>query len=106
VTNVEPGGMRTDYAGRSLRVAARRIADYEPTAHQAEKILGGHAGHEGGDPAKVAAAILRIAGASDAPVQLLLGADAVHYATQARARFEEEFGRWVALSLSTAFDEA
>jgi hypothetical protein len=38
-------------------------------------------------------------------VQLLLGADAVHYATQARARFEEEFGRWAALSLSTSFDE-
>ncbi|HET6970942.1 MAG TPA: oxidoreductase [Phenylobacterium sp.] len=105
VTNVEPGGMRTDYAGRSMRVTARKIPDYAATAHNAEKILGEHAGSEAGDPAKVAAAILRIAGASDAPVQLLLGADAVHYATQARARFEEEFGRWVALSLSTAFDE-
>lgn len=104
VTNVEPGGMRTDYAGRSLRVATRKINDYAETAHMAEKILGGHSGHEGGDPAKVAAAILRIAGAEDAPVQLLLGADAVHYATQARARFEEEFGRWVQLSLSTGFD--
>jgi NAD(P)-dependent dehydrogenase (short-subunit alcohol dehydrogenase family) len=104
VTNVEPGGMRTDYAGRSMRVTARRIDAYAESAHQAEKILGEHAGQEGGDPAKVAAAILRIAGAADAPLQLLLGADAVHYATQARARFEEEFGRWVAVSLSTAFD--
>ncbi|MDB5447705.1 MAG: short-chain dehydrogenase/reductase [Phenylobacterium sp.] len=104
VTNVEPGGMRTDYAGRSLTVTQRKIADYDQTAHNAERILGGHAGQEGGDPAKVAAAILRIAGAEDAPVQLLLGADAVHYATQARSAFEEEFGRWAALSLSTAFD--
>jgi len=104
VTNVEPGGMRTDYAGRSLTVTARKIADYDATAHNAERILGGHAGQEGGDPAKVAAAILRIAGAADAPVQLLLGADAVHYATQARAAFEEEFGRWASLSLSTGFE--
>ena len=104
IENCSSGGMRTDYAGRSLRVAARKIDDYAETAHMAEKILGGHSGHEGGDPAKVAAAILRIAGAEDAPVQLLLGADAVHYATQSRARFEEEFGRWVQLTLSTGFD--
>jgi len=103
VTNVEPGGMRTDYAGRSLRVTERKIADYDATAHNAERVLGGHSGQEGGDPAKVAAAILRIAGAADAPVQLLLGADAVHYATQTIAAFQEEFGRWAALSLSTGF---
>lgn len=105
VTNVEPGGMRTDYAGRSLRVPTRRIADYEATAHNAERILGEHAGHESGDPAKVAAAIVKIAGAPDAPLHLLLGADAVHYATQAQAAFQEEFGRWAPLSLSTAFPE-
>jgi NAD(P)-dependent dehydrogenase (short-subunit alcohol dehydrogenase family) len=105
VTNVEPGGIRTDYAGRSLRVAQRRIADYDAGAHEAERVLTAKSGQEGGDPAKMAAAILRIAGAADAPVQLLLGADAVHYATQSMARFQEEFGRWAALSLSTGFGE-
>jgi NAD(P)-dependent dehydrogenase (short-subunit alcohol dehydrogenase family) len=106
VTNVEPGGMRTDYAGRSLTVTTRKIADYADTAHQAERILGEHAGHEAGDPARIAAAILKIAASPEPPVQLLLGADAVHYATQAMASFQEEFGRWAALSLSTGFDEA
>jgi NAD(P)-dependent dehydrogenase (short-subunit alcohol dehydrogenase family) len=106
VTNVEPGGMRTDYAGRSLRITAEKIADYDQTAHNAERILGGHAGAEGGDPAKVAAAILKVVDAEAPPLQLLLGADAVHYATQSMAAFQEEFGRWAALSLSTAFDEA
>ena len=105
VTNVEPGGMRTDYGGRSMRVTERKIADYDATAHNAERVLGGHSGQEAGDPAKVAAAILRIAGAADAPVQLLLGADAVHYATQSMAAFQEEFGRWAALSLSTSFTD-
>jgi NAD(P)-dependent dehydrogenase (short-subunit alcohol dehydrogenase family) len=103
VTNVEPGGIRTDYAARSLRVTARRIADYDATAHQAERVLTANSGKEGGDPGKMAAAILRIAGAPDAPVQLLLGADAVHYATQSMAAFQEAFGRWAALSLSTGF---
>ena len=103
VTNIEPGGIRTDFAGRSLRVAARKIDDYTATAHNAERTLGSHAGQEGGDPAKMAAAILRIAGQPDAPLQLLLGADAVHYATQSWAAFQEEFGRWAPLSLSTGF---
>jgi NAD(P)-dependent dehydrogenase (short-subunit alcohol dehydrogenase family) len=104
VTNVEPGGIRTDFSGRSLTVTQAKIADYDGAARNAERILGSHSGHEGGDPAKCAAAILKIAGAEDAPLQLLLGADAVHYATQARARFEEEFGRFIGLSMSTAFD--
>ena len=104
VTNVEPGGMRTDYAGRSLVVAASKIDDYEDTARNAERILGGHAGHESGDPAKVAAAILKVADAEAPPLQLLLGADAVHYATQRMAAFQEEFGRWAPVSFSTAFD--
>ena len=104
VTNIEPGGIRTDFAGRSLRVTERKIDDYTATAHNAERTLGSHAGQEGGDPAKMAAAILRIAGQPDAPLQLLLGADAVHYATQSWAAFQEEFGRWAPLSLSTGFE--
>lgn len=104
VTNVEPGGMRTDYAGRSMVVTERRIADYDGAAHAAERILTEHAGQESGDPAKVARAILTIAGAENPPLQLLLGADAVHYATQQMARFQEEIGQWAPLSLSTAFE--
>ena len=104
VTNVEPGGMRTNYAGRSLIAAERRIPDYEDGARAAERLLSSHAGQESGDPAKVAAAILKIADMDDPPRQLLLGADAVHYATAAAARLQEEFGRFAALSLSTGFD--
>jgi NAD(P)-dependent dehydrogenase (short-subunit alcohol dehydrogenase family) len=105
VTNVEPGGMRTDYAGRSLILSERRITDYDGAARNSERILGDHAGHEPGDPAKVAAAILAIAGADEPPLQLLLGADAVLYATQHLAAFQTEIGRWAKLSLSTGFDD-
>jgi NAD(P)-dependent dehydrogenase (short-subunit alcohol dehydrogenase family) len=104
VTNVEPGGMRTDYAGRSLIVTQQQIADYDGAARGAERILGDHAGHEPGDPAKVAAAILAIAGAQDPPLQLLLGADAMLYATRQLAQFQTEIGRWAKLSLSTGYE--
>jgi NAD(P)-dependent dehydrogenase (short-subunit alcohol dehydrogenase family) len=105
VTNVEPGGLRTHFAGGSMKVAERRIEDYDSSAHQAEIILAGQAGREKGDPDKAALAILQVALAPDTPLQLLLGADAVHYATAAASRFQEEFGRWAPLSLSIAADD-
>jgi NAD(P)-dependent dehydrogenase (short-subunit alcohol dehydrogenase family) len=103
VTNVEPGGMRTDYAGRSLYVTQRQIADYDGAARNAERTLAGHAGQEPNDPALAAAAILAIAGIDAPPLQLLLGADAMHYATDQLARFQAEIGVWAKLSLSTGF---
>ena len=105
VTNIEPGGIRSDFAGRSMVVAARRIDDYDGPGHDAERILKGHAGHEQGDPDRMAKAILKIAGAEAPPLQLLLGADAIHYATQAIGAFQAEIGRWAPLSLSTAYPE-
>ena len=104
LTNVEPGGMRTDYAGRSLIKTQAVIADYDGVARDAQRILADHAGHEPGDPAKIAQAILKIAGMDDPPLQLLLGADAMLYATRKLAQFQAEIGRWAPLSLSTAFD--
>jgi NAD(P)-dependent dehydrogenase (short-subunit alcohol dehydrogenase family) len=104
VTNVAPGGMRTDWAGRSLQSAVRRIAGYDGGAHEAETILRGHAGEEAGDPAQIAAAILRIAGAPDAPLQLVLGADAVGYVNAARAAFDRDLEAWMNLSLSVGFE--
>jgi len=46
-----------------------------------------------------------IAGADEPPLQLLLGADAMLYATQHLAAFHTEIGRWAKLSLSTGFDD-
>ncbi|WP_374569785.1 oxidoreductase [Phenylobacterium sp.] len=105
VTNVAPGGMRTDYAGRSLTRAQRLIDAYEATAHEAPRLLAGHAGHESGDPAKAAAAILKIADLDAPPLHLLLGADAIHYATRKIGALTAEIGDWVALSTGIAFDD-
>jgi len=106
VINVEPGGMRTDYAGRSLARAERKIADYDTTAHLSERILAGHAGQESGDPAKMARHILAVAEASAPPRHLLLGADAMHYATRHMAALLEEIGNWAPVTLDTKFDAA
>ncbi len=103
VTNIAPGGLRTDYAGRSLALSARTIDDYDRAARFARRALVEHAGQEAGDPARAAAAILAVAAAEDPPLHLLLGADAVHYATRAAAQLQTDLGEWISLSLSTAF---
>jgi NAD(P)-dependent dehydrogenase (short-subunit alcohol dehydrogenase family) len=103
VTNVAPGGMRTDYAGRSLAQARARIADYDGTARQAQIILAEHAGKESGDPARVARAILAAVDAERPPMHLLLGADALHYAEGQIAALRADIEAWRAVTLSTDF---
>jgi len=103
VTNVAPGGLRTDYASRSLRRSARIIDDYDGPGHLATQILADHAGQESGDPARAARAILEMVASETPPLHLLLGADAMHYATRAMGTFQVEMGEWATLTLSTAF---
>jgi NAD(P)-dependent dehydrogenase (short-subunit alcohol dehydrogenase family) len=104
VINVAPGGMRTDYAGRSLVRSKDRIDAYdEGPAHQAETILADHAGGEGGDPVKVAHAILSAVDMEGPPTRLLLGADALHYAEQHIEGLQADIARWREISLSTGF---
>ena len=43
--------------------------------------------------------------AGEPPLQLLLGADAMVYATRQLAAFQTEIGRWAKLTLSTGFSD-
>jgi len=105
VTNVAPGGLRTDYAGRSLTRTAARIDDYGATAHESFRLLTAGAGRERGDPARAAVAIMAAVDAPAPPLHLLLGGDAVHYATRKLGALQTEMGEWIDLTLSTAFPQ-
>lgn len=105
VTCVEPGGMRTDMFGLSM-LAERLAPDYEPTVGTVIRTNFGRPEGANGDPAKVAQAILRLAGEKQPPVHLLLGSDAVRIAAAAAAQRAEEDERWKALSVSTDFDRS
>lgn len=94
VTNVAPGGMRTEFAAARLPGAEPAIADYAGTAHVARTVLTGHHGEEPSDPAKVAAAILTAVAAEDPPLVLLLGTDALGYATHEFAMLQGQFAAW------------
>ena len=105
VTNVAPGGLRTDYAGRSLARAARMVPAYAATAHMSERIVAEHLGQEPNDPAKAGRAILAAVDADPPPRHLLLGADALRYASRYMAALQTDMGQWAELSTSVAAAE-
>lgn len=102
VTNVAPGGMRTEFAASRLMGAEPSIADYAETAHTARAVLMGHHGEEPSDAAKVAQAILAAIASPEPPLVLLLGTDALGYATREFAMLQDQVETWRHLTTSVA----
>jgi NAD(P)-dependent dehydrogenase (short-subunit alcohol dehydrogenase family) len=102
VTLIEPGGVRTDWAGPSMRVADIRRA-YRPTVG----LIADYAasGTPRSDPLKTAQAILQITQVDDPPLRLLLGSDAYAIARAADEAKIASDERWKDLTLSTDADD-
>ncbi|MEJ0097226.1 MAG: oxidoreductase [Bauldia sp.] len=103
VTVVEPGGMRTDWAGSSMHIDPVQ-PDYEATVGMVAKQLHADPDAARGDPAKVAKVILRLAAEKEPPLHLLIGTDAVFLARLAAEARAAEDARWETVSSSTDFD--
>jgi NAD(P)-dependent dehydrogenase (short-subunit alcohol dehydrogenase family) len=75
---VEPGFFRTELlTPQSTRYAASSIADYADRSASTVEAWKSMDGQQGGDPAKLAAAIVELAGGQDIPARFAAGADAV-----------------------------
>jgi NAD(P)-dependent dehydrogenase (short-subunit alcohol dehydrogenase family) len=101
VTAIEPGGFRTDWAGRSMVRAKRSIADYDAVFEPLRANRARGSGHQLGDPAKAAQAMLRILDLPDPPAHLTLGSDALRLVAAGRAAVTADLRRWEQLSRST-----
>ncbi|VXC47557.1 SDR family NAD(P)-dependent oxidoreductase [Massilia sp. 9I] len=88
ITTVEPGFFRTDFLDQSsVRYGQKVIEDY--AAHgTVENAYGAYHGKQLGDPVKLAAVVVRLAGMENPPKQFLAGSDAVAMANaELDARF-------------------
>jgi NAD(P)-dependent dehydrogenase (short-subunit alcohol dehydrogenase family) len=104
VTVLEPGGMRTDWAGSSMAVHPVSPA-YEQTVGAINALRTRLMARAASDPAKVAAVVLALVELDEPPVRLLLGSDAVRFAGQAERSRAESDARWRELSESTDYDD-
>ena len=102
---VEPGGFRTDFAGRSLTQSAEPIGDYADTAGKRRKENDTVHGTQPGDPAKAAAALIEAVESDQPPYMLLLGNDASDGFRTALHALLDEVDQWETLSRSTDFDD-
>jgi len=103
VTAVAPGAFRTDWAGRSMVRAQRSIPEYDAVFNHLRERRQAISGQQPGDPAKAARAILEIVAASEPPVHLLLGPDAVRLVNEKLDALRAELKSWESLSKSTDF---
>ncbi|MFF3361899.1 SDR family NAD(P)-dependent oxidoreductase [Streptomyces misionensis] len=101
VTVIEPGGMRTDWVGSSMSIAP--VSEpYQPTVGAFADMLRNASGIEASDPAKVAQVVHEIAGREDAPLRLLIGADAYQYATGFAQALADSDAQWRHVSESVS----
>jgi NAD(P)-dependent dehydrogenase (short-subunit alcohol dehydrogenase family) len=103
VTIVEPGGFRTDWAGRSLRHVERTIEDYEESAGWSRKRLAQRNGRQPGDPRKAAEAMLLITQTEEPPLHLLLGSDALQFVGEKLGALQAEIMKWAPVSAGTDY---
>jgi NAD(P)-dependent dehydrogenase (short-subunit alcohol dehydrogenase family) len=103
VTTLAPGQFRTDWAGRSMDRTPRSIADYDAVMDPIRAARQAKSGHQPGDPAKAAQALLALVASPNPPVRLFLGADALELVGQKLEAMKAELAAWDALSRSTSF---
>jgi NAD(P)-dependent dehydrogenase (short-subunit alcohol dehydrogenase family) len=100
-TIVNPGFFRTELlTEESTKYAVQTIEDYEESRKQQMEFWKGANGQQSGDPAKLAQALITIAGEDKPPLRFLAGADAVQTAEQVAATLKEQTNAYPELSSS------
>ena len=104
VTAIEPGAFRTDWGTRSMKETATPIDDYAATVGARRQHIKDFADKLPGDPAKVAAAVLKITELDDPPLHLLLGKDVLAAFRQKLAELSASIDAWEATTVDVGFD--
>jgi len=101
-TCVEPGGFRTDWAGRSMQFPEKRHSAYDhiDAKANAEK----RNGTQAGDPKKGAKAMYELAILKEPPLRAVIGTDAYKAIMGKIKNYGEEYPKYEKISNSTDVD--
>ncbi|KAI9648025.1 hypothetical protein NHQ30_002653 [Ciborinia camelliae] len=102
-TCVEPGGFRTDWAGRSMQFPAKRHPAYDHM--NVKETMEKKNGTQPGDPKKGAKAMYELAILSDPPLRVAVGSDAYKAIMEKIEGYEENYKKYEKISNSCDVDE-
>ncbi|WP_222612634.1 SDR family oxidoreductase [Arthrobacter sp. PM3] len=104
---VEPGFFRTELlTPESTSYAASTIEDYAERTEQTVTAWKGMNGQQGGDPAKLAAALIHLAELDELPLRFAAGADAVGLFDSRAKQLQDQANAHRELSSNLAHDDA
>jgi NAD(P)-dependent dehydrogenase (short-subunit alcohol dehydrogenase family) len=104
---VEPGFFRTDLlTPESTSYATPAIEDYRERTEQTVTAWQGMNGRQGGDPAKLATALIQLVGSGEPPLRWAAGADAVGVLEDKAQTLLKQADAYRGLSSSLAHDDA
>lgn len=103
ITLVQPGPFRTDFIARSMDKAQGEILDYQATSGKFARFLASMDGKQPGDPAKAAAAIVKMVLDGEAPLHFPLGKYVVKKLRDKAAALTREAEKWEAVAAATEF---
>ncbi len=106
--SVEPGFFRTELLveGASTMWPELSIADYADRTARTIAAWKGMNGQQGGDPAKLAAALVTLSDSGELPLRFVAGADAMAAVEANLKAIQEQIDAHRDLSASLAFDDA
>jgi len=104
---VEPGFFRTELlTPESTTYAEPSIDDYAERTRQTVAAWNGMNGQQGGDPAKLANALVQLAGQDEPPLRFAAGADAIETVEQKAQNLLAQADAYRELSSNLAHDDA
>lgn len=99
---VEPGGFRTDWAGRSMSFPEKKHPAYDHV--DAKKAMGDRHGTQAGDPIKGARAMYELATLEEPPLRAVIGTDAYKAINNKIKTYGENYPKYEKISNSTDVD--
>jgi NAD(P)-dependent dehydrogenase (short-subunit alcohol dehydrogenase family) len=102
---VEPGPFRTDWAGRSLKQSPHFIGDYEETAGRRRRQTAVYSGHQMGDPARAAEAVINALQSPAPPQHLVLGREGFNNVEKQLKSMLTEIELWKETSLAADYPQ-